>query len=538
VTTLRPELVPAADGKRHKRFRLSMLGADEDVPRLARAYGRACDGEFGLVMRPIERSAVLVLVHKDGSAHSWKADEQDALSVPTTETTAAAAVAEVKQAQKDPPKPGSLTLRGRWTGYLYCEGGQPRIELKRKLATYGTLWVFCTPGQGWSWTFERAGKWFGDEGTISGNGSKTLVEAIKAAVMGSLELVQEACGFRDTHRRAAHDEGWADKHPIRKREPKRNPVDRLREPKPKETRTRGGKPGSPSKPRRAPAPRSVNSRDAAPEIPQDTASLQEMTEKAGSAGAELAAHSDVATDWERLHSPVEIAGWFEQAGFSGIAEAIVDYAEVSDYPLTEFLANVGKDLRAAETVHDDDPDPKLYAEAREKITALGQALTSAPVLLERVRKLIRYARSMARSPLCKGREQKAALAAIDEARTVYEATRAKIRQGHTWNPDRTLRRVGDKVALAAAKTAKSCAAGQTTLPKPAPGPATPPAQPKPARRRRSPSKPGTNSSGKNGRATASGKPSPKAPEADAAKDRALIDAFSQAFAAVLGDEAA
>ena len=535
TTPTRPELVPATDGKRHKRFRLSMLGADEDVPRLIRAYGRACDGEFGLVMRPIERVAVLVLVNKDGSARSWEADEQDALGVPSTETTATAAVAEVKQAQKDPPKPGSLTLRGRWTGYLYCEGGQPRVELKRKLATYGTLWVFCTPGQGWSWTFERAGKWFGGEGTVSGNGSKTLVEAIKAAVMGSLELVQEACGFRDTHRRAAHDEGWADKHPIRKREPKRNPVDRLKEPKPGKPRTRAK-----GKPRRAPAPRSVHSRDAAPEVPQDAASLQEMADKAAGAGAQLAAHSDVVADWERLDSPAEIAEWFDQVGFSGIAEGIVDYAEVSDCPLTDFLGHVRKDLRAAETVHDDDPDPKLYAEARDKTALLGQSLASAPVLLERARKLIRYARSMARSPLCQGKEQKTALKAIDEARTVYEATRAKIRQGHSWNPDRTLRRVGDKVALAAAKAAKSCASGQTTLPAPAPAPApaSPPPKPKPTRKRRSPSKPGTNGNGKNGRATASGKTPPKAPEADAAKDQALIDAFSQAFAAVLGDEAA
>ena len=518
---VRPELVPAADGKRHKRFRLSMLGADEDVPRLVRAYGRACDGEFGLVMRPSERSAVLVMVFKDGTARRWRSNDADgdAPGLPAAELSATEAVADIKAAQKDPPGSGSLTLRGRWTGYLYCEGGQPRIELKRKLATYGTLWIHSTPGEGWAWTFERAGKWFGEEGQTSGNGEVSLVAAIKAAVMGSLELVQEACGFRDTHRRAAHDEQWADKHPIRKREPKRNPVDRLKEPKPKKTRTRAS-----SKPRRASAPRSVNTRDAAPEIPQDAAGLRQMADTAKRAAQDLVATEQVAPDWELLESPIQIGKWLVEQGWQGIGEAIIEHAEDPTYPVGELLSDVKKDLQAAETVHDDDPDPALYAEARSKLVTLRQGLESAPVLLERARRLIRYARSMARSPLCKGAEQKAALAAIEEARKAYEATRAKIRKGHTWNPDRTLRRVGDKVALAAAKAAKSCATGQTTLPAEPPKPASPKSKastPKAASKRR-----------------ARSKPSGKAPEVDAAKDQALIDAFSKAFAAVLGDEAA
>jgi len=36
-------------GTKPKRFRLSLVNAAEDVPRLIRAYGRACMGEFALV---------------------------------------------------------------------------------------------------------------------------------------------------------------------------------------------------------------------------------------------------------------------------------------------------------------------------------------------------------------------------------------------------------------------------------------------------------------------------------------------------------
>ncbi len=591
----RPELVPPAEGSRHKRFRLSIVGADEDTPRLVRAYGRACDGEFGLVLRPPEGRGVLVLVTKKDGAFLWRSgdsaasglerataevlrddpvrlrvldgeyadirfapyedvpktykhgdhvdivfnpDDQfahlaerarggrgvDSPQVPAVAAPPAEAVAAVKDAQKSPPKVGPVTLRGRWTGYLYCEGGQPRVELKRKLATYGTLWVYSNGADGWAWTFERAAKWFGSPGETGGKGLPTLQDALHIAVLGAMKLVQDACSFRDTRRRAAHDDEWAAKYPIKKREPKRNPVDRLKEPKPKAT---SRKAKAPTKPKRAPAPKSVNTRDAAPEVPQDRKALQDMADTAQRAAQDLVAVDDVAPDWELLESPVQIGTWFDEHGWQGIGEAIIEYAEAPTYPAHEFLSDVKKDLRAAETVHDDDPDPELYAEARRKLVTLQQALESAPILLERARRLIRYARSMAKSPLCQGAEQKVALKAVDEARKAYEATRDKIRKGHRWDPDRTLRRVGEKVALAAARASKACASGQTKLPATA-KPAKPKAPPKP--KTRSASKPRTGRKPKT--------PAPSAPEVDAAKDQALIDAFSKAFAAVLGEDAA
>ena len=263
---VRPELVPPAEGQRHKRFRLSIVGADEDMPRLVRAYGRACQGEFGLVLRPPEQRGVLVLVTKKDGSFSWESADggkDDSPQKPASSSTAAAAVALVKDAQKSPPKVGPVTLRGRWTGYLYCEGGVPRVELKRRLATYGTLWVFSNGADGWAWTFERDSKWFGGSGETFGKGLPTLLDALHIAVLGAMTLVKDACSFRDTHRRAAHDEDYAAKYPIKKREPKRNPTERLKEPAPKKRRTRKAKPkpeAAAAKPattrrRRTPAPK-------------------------------------------------------------------------------------------------------------------------------------------------------------------------------------------------------------------------------------------------------------------------------------------
>ena len=587
---VRPELVPPSEGQRHKRFRLSIVGADEDVPRLVRAYGRACQGEFGLVLRPPEQQGVLVLVTKKDGAFVWRSGKSDASGlvraqaevlrddpvrlrvldgeyadirfapyedvprtykhgdwvdivfnpddqfahlaeqvqggrgvdspeIPAAAITPAVAVSAVKDAQKSPPKVGPVTLRGRWTGYLYCEGGQPRVELKRRLATYGTLWIFSNGADGWAWTFERDSKWFGRSGETFGKGLPTLLDALHIALVGAMTLVKDACSFRDTHRRAAHDDDYATKYPIKKREPKRNPTERLKEPTPKKPRTRKA-----TTPKPAPAPKPVNTRGDAPEVPQDAGSLQETADQVARAAHDLVAVEDVAPDWELVESPVQIGKWFDDNGWQGIGEAIIEYAEDPTHPVDELLSDIKKDLRSSETVHDDDPDPELYAEARRKLVTLGQALESAPVLLERARRLIRHARSMARSPLCRGAEQKAALAAIDEARRSYEATREKIRKGHRWDPDRALRRVGEKVALAAARASKACSSGQTKLP--AHKPATPKAPAKP----RAVSKPKTRRAPK--------APTKAAPEIDAAKDQALIDAFSKAFAAVLGEDAA
>lgn len=57
-----------------RRFRLNLVNAAEDVPRLVRAYGRACQGEFALVMRPREQRSLLVLVTREG-ARVWRSGD-------------------------------------------------------------------------------------------------------------------------------------------------------------------------------------------------------------------------------------------------------------------------------------------------------------------------------------------------------------------------------------------------------------------------------------------------------------------------------
>ena len=566
-----------------KRFRLSFVGPIEDQPRLIRAYGRACDGEFALVMRPSEGNAVLVLITKKDGAFAWRSgddaaddglvrakatvlrdkrtglrietgehrgvtflayedvpasiahgdvvdvafnpDDQfahvapvasggDAPGLPASPVAPAEAVKLIKEAQKNPPREGPTTLRGRWTGYLQCDDHQPKVELKRKLATYGTLWVRSHPERGWSWAFERSDKWFGDEGEVGGNGLSTLSAAIEAGVLGAMSLVREACSFRDTRRRAAHDPEYATKHPIKPPRPMKDPTERLK------VRDRGGRR------RKAPPPKPLDDGAPPPDVPATAPALDRMAEVAAREGDALAALTGRGWIWEETTPPRAVADWLDDNGFAAMAEAVLGYAQAPDYPLDEFMDNLATDLKAAEKVHDDDPDPAVYKEARRQLGLLRDSLSGTPAVMERARRLIRYATSMAQSPLCKGRDRTEALDAAGRAAQTYESAREAILEGRPWDALKTLRRIGERVALSAAKAARSCAKGQTSLTALAEGEAD---KPKPKRRRKSPTTRRTRK-----KPTAAAPP----PAADPDKDKVLIDAFSAAIAAAMGGEAA
>jgi len=221
------------------QFRLSILGNTEDVPRMIRGYGRLVSGEVALVMRPAERKALLVRIATSDEALVWENDgSSDYLRAPERVVSASEAVKLAKAAQKPAPAKGSATLRGTWTGIYVCDDGRPRIQLKRKLAAYGTLFLISSPEGGWEWEFQRSGKWFANDGVVSGYGGDTLVEALQRAVLGAMEPVKEACSFKDTHRRRAYDAEWAIAHPLKPREKKtpKDPIERLKEPKPKKAR--------------------------------------------------------------------------------------------------------------------------------------------------------------------------------------------------------------------------------------------------------------------------------------------------------------
>lgn len=218
-----------------EKFRLVITGADEDVPRLITAYGRACGGELTLVYRPREGEALLVHQLAKQPAKVWRTEVGAPPIRPVEEVAPAEASQLLKRIKAGPPPRGPALLKGVWNGWLICNDSGVGILLERRLTSYGTLQIVGV-GNRWKATFARAERWFAPAKAkeIERAG---LGDALKAGFAEVQGLVSEACTVRDTHRRGALDPGYAAKHPPKPAREKKDPTERYQP----EKKPRGGK---------------------------------------------------------------------------------------------------------------------------------------------------------------------------------------------------------------------------------------------------------------------------------------------------------
>ncbi len=479
-----------------RTFRLGIEGPTEDRPRVLRAYGKCCKAELAMVLRPVERAGVMVKISgkdaviwrstpaatrpqraevlRDGKTQirlldgrfegqlsvaprglgerqhgdqievsqlehgGWVLATQDSPVPPSEVITPAKAVQLIKSAGKSKLPAGPTTLRGRWSGHLVCESDRFRVELRRKLAAYGTLHVTSDGYAGWSWRFERAEKWFSKSGVSSGAGLPCLVDAIDAGILGALSLVQEACGFRDTHRRAAHDKSYAQKHPIRTPKPMRDPTLRLD-----------------SRVRRAPAPKAIGKVERSG-VPVTKKATRELAKALKRRASELAAVDGRGWVWKELGSAEGTALWFDDAGLDSVAAVIRAYTDRPLVPIEAFEARVSQELKAALMGKRGRGKAALKREAEGHLVVLGEVNRTAPAIVEHARQLIRAAIRITRSPRCQGKPRDAALEAVNRAKHAYEEARAAVLAGEPWDATTTLTRVGDRLAIAAEQASRAC----------------------------------------------------------------------------------
>ncbi|MCB9765633.1 MAG: hypothetical protein H6739_38015 [Alphaproteobacteria bacterium] len=526
-----------------RRMRLNIVGRTEDQPRMLRAWGRVPGGEVALVLRPREGEGLLIHLDKKAGTRAWAAgpavlaegvtaERCDAPGVPDTERGECEAVAAIKAAQKSPPKAGPTTLRGQWVGTLAWRDGKPQVELRRKLATYGTLHVHSTVDDGWRWRFERAptkaSAWYAKEQSEEGSGYATLSRAIERGVVHAMALVQESCGFRDTRRRAAFDPAYARKHPIRPPKPGRNPTERLGHKldcKPVED-------GSPLPP--------------SPKTDTELAAVAQAID----ADAQALAGPDWAQAEPKTPLP-ELVEWFFGPGRKGtviqvIGESLQQYTEgrypPRDRPLSldEFMRQQRERLKKAGR-------GKLrqepYKTAKRLLNEYEQLQRTTPAQLERARSLVRYAGATVRSPRCQGADRKEALGLLKQAVAQYEEARKQLVAGQEAAAIRTIRRLAATVALTAAKASRSCARGQQSLTALLEGKA--PRKPSSsASRKTTATKKASPSASRKTKTTK--KPSPSAsrkskasaePKVDPAKDAVLMAAFEDAILEALKEAA-
>ena len=482
-----------------EKFRLTITGADEDVPRLLLAWGRGCGGEVAFVMRPRDNTALLVHQVKKQPAKVWRTDLGLAPShAPELDAAPAEAVNEVKHLRSNPPPAGPATLRGKWAGTLFCTDGNPSIKLERKVAAYGTLRLSSKTDGRWTATFDRAGKWFtqAKQESVERSG---LAEAITAGMGLVVGLVSEACSFRDTHRRNTVDADYAAQHPYSPPKQGKDPTDRY-QPK---------------------------SSFRAVELADGWAVVNDVGATVAKFGArEKGKATKHASALSRGKAPAatvsqDIADGFGLGGMPGVS-----IAPLSAIPLPE---SPSCPTSVANIASATDKEAAALQELSQSLWGSTEALE----LLNRAGRLLRHAEALVKSPLCSGKEQKMAWEDLRRAADAYTQAHDAIGRGEKPDIVTTLRRISERVSLAAARAAKSCAAGQQKLtPAPrSPGdiaagitrretpptvsmqPVWPPAAPPVA-------VPTTKAP-----RTRKG----KAPEVDPAKDQALVNAFADAI---------
>ncbi len=414
-----------------EKFRLNIVGADEDVPRLLLAYGRGCGGEVALVVRPRDNIALLVHQVKKQPAKVWRTDLGLAPShAPELDAAPADAVSEIRRMKANPPPAGPATLKGKWAGMLFCDEGTPRLVLERRVASYGVLRLASKPDGRWTATFERLGKWFSKAKQDSAERSG-LAEAITAGMGIVVGLVSEACSFRDTHRRNAVDPEFAAQYPPRPSPEVRDPTERYK--------------GKSSFRAVEQADGWVVVNDVGAVVAKFGAREKGKAEKHASALTRGTAPAATVSS--------DIASGFGLTGMPGVM-VVPMLGDVPLAPSPQGRSEVKRDAIATEKEADALAD-----------SASGSWVNAAevPELLTRAAKLLRHAEALVKSPMCSGKEQRMAWEDLRRGADAYNQVRDALERGEKPDILTTLRRIAERVSLAAARAAKSCAAGQQKI---------------------------------------------------------------------------
>ena len=307
------------------------------------------------------------------------------------------------------------------------------MVLERKVAAYGTLKLASKPDGRWTATFDRAGKWFSQakQESVERTG---LGEAITAGMGLVVGLVAEACSFRDTHRRNTVDADYAAQHPYT---PPREPKDPTGRYQPRSTF------------------RAVEETDGwvvVNEVGAVVAKFGKREKGKATKHASALTRGRLPTDGvgsaPTLTTTPDIAAGFGLGGMPGL-ELVPALADVPVPASPSGTAAVARDAQTAD----------------KEAAALGELAQSTwgaddvPDMLRRAAKLLRRAEALVKSPMCSGKEQKMAWEDLRRGADAYTQARDALVRGEKPDVVTTLRRIAERVSLAAARAAKSCAAG-------------------------------------------------------------------------------
>jgi hypothetical protein len=303
------------------------------------------------------------------------------------------------------------------------------MVLERKVASYGVLKLASKPDGRWTATFVRAGKWFSAAKQESIERS-ALAEAITAGMALVVGLVSEACSYRDTHRRNAVDADYAALHPPRPAAEPRDPTERYQ--------------GRSSF-------RAVEAADGWVVV-NDVGAVVAKFGKREKGKASKHASALTRGRAPEASASAEVASGFGLTGMPGLAvvPTLADIPAPESPSCPTSVANI-----AAST--------EKEAQALEGYADSLWGTTEVPELLTRAAKLLRHAEALVKSPLCTGKEKQMAWEDLRRGAEAYTQARDAFVRGEKPDIVTTLRRIAERVSLAAARAAKSCGAGQQKI---------------------------------------------------------------------------
>lgn len=211
--------------------KFSVLDPTATIPGAILAASNANGGQIVLVARPRDGRLLLAFA-RDDVALTWtncvdlglggSAGADLPLSAWTVDMAQLVTAIERERSAVDSQAKGGA-LRGEWKGALRVEGGTVKIGLVRAAAPYCEVRIESGESA-WEVTVSRAARFFAAAQTQRRSFPK-LAPACEWGMQAAAELVSAACGVRDTMRRGWIDPVYAEKHPVKVKQPaKRDPI--------------------------------------------------------------------------------------------------------------------------------------------------------------------------------------------------------------------------------------------------------------------------------------------------------------------------
>lgn len=112
---------------------------------------------------------------------------------------------------------------------------------------------------------------------------------------------------------------------------------------------------------------------------------------------------------------------------------------------------------------EDGDEGEVFAKIGERLAELEDSLRRAPTQLADVRRLLELAGKLVDTVGCRGEQRAQALKALAQAKALYDAARQQLVDGRRAVAVERIRSAMQRISIAAAKLAESCAEGQPSI---------------------------------------------------------------------------